>query len=510
MGSSLLRVAGLSKRFGVVRALDDVSIEFGGGEIHALVGENGAGKSTLAKIVGGAESPDSGKLLLRGEEATLSSPTAALREGISVVYQDLNLAPQQTVASNLFLGREPRGRLGMVDDRAMERRAARLLQSLGADFSPRLRVDELSPAERQLAEIARALNHEPSILIMDEPTASLSQASSERLFEVIADLRASGTCIIYITHELAHVFELADRVSVLKDGKVMMTTAVADTTRDQVIETMVGRSVGALFPERSATADTSGEPVLEVRGLTLQGYFEDISFKLHPGEIVGFGGLVGSGRTRLAQAIFGVLPEQRLGPLSGELRIRGEEVRLGSPRAAVARGIGYVPDDRKLAGLVLELSVAGNISLPQLERVARHGLLRLHEEAELARRQIDALHIRAPSARTRVSNLSGGNQQKVVLAKWLAMGCSILILDEPTPGVDIGAKSEIYGLINQIADQGAAVMLISSDLPELLGLSDRVLVMSRGRIVAEEEHATATEERIVRAAFSGDLGVVGR
>jgi ABC-type sugar transport system ATPase subunit len=504
----VLEVVEISKRFGVVQALDAVSIAFTEGEVHALVGENGAGKSTLAKILGGAERQDSGRLVLRGEEIEIPSPTAALGEGISVVYQDLNLAPQLTVAANLFLAREPRGRLGFVSDRAMRRGAERLLQRLGADFPPTARVDELSPADRQLSEIARALNRDSSILIMDEPTASLSPQRSEQLFEVITSLRARGVAIVYITHELAHVFDLADRVTVLKDGRRMLTKPVTETSRDEVIETMVGRSVGALFPDRSAGPERSGDPALEVRSLSLAGYFDDVSFALHPGEIVGFAGLVGSGRTRLAQAIFGVLPEQRIGSLGGEIRIAGKRTRVPTPRAAIRHGIGYVPDDRKLAGLVLDLSVAGNISLPQLERVARRGLLNLKDEARLAEQQIESLRIRTPSAETKMGHLSGGNQQKVVLGKWLALDCSVLILDEPTPGVDIGAKAEIYSLIARIADQGTAVMLISSDLPELLGLSDRILVMSRGRIVAEDERATATEERIVRAAFSGDLGVV--
>jgi ribose transport system ATP-binding protein len=498
-----LKAESLRKRFGTVQALGRVSLELFPGEVHALVGENGAGKSTFAKIVGGAQRPDAGKLIVGGTEAPLGSPAAALAVGISVVYQDLNLAPELTVASNMFLAREPRGRLGFVDDRAMKRRAARLLEMLGASFPPDARISDLNPQDRQLSEIARALSHEPSILVMDEPTASLAPQSAERLFEVIGGLRGRGVSVLYITHELAHVFEIADRVTVFKDGELMTTKRVDETDRDEVIETMVGRSVGELFPDRSESPPRTGKPALEVRGLGLAGFFEDISFELHPGEIVGFAGLIGSGRTRLAQAIFGVLPESRTGPLRGEIAMAGERVRIGSPRAAIRRGIGYVPDDRKAAGLVLGLSVASNISLPQLEKVGRAGLLRRDTEARIAEREIESLRIRTPSPATEVANLSGGNQQKVVLGKWLALGSKILILDEPTPGVDIGAKAEIYALIRRIAEGGAAVMLISSDLPELIGLSDRVLVMSRGRIVAEEDHVTATEERIVKAAFTG-------
>jgi len=502
----VLEADAVSKRFGVVQALDGVSLQLVPGEVHALVGENGAGKSTLAKIVGGAQRPDSGRLLVGGVETAFASPAAALEAGISVVYQDLNLAPELTVASNLFLAREPRGRLGLVNDRVMNRNARRLLDMLGASFPPDARVSDLNPPDRQLSEIARAVSHEPSILVMDEPTASLSPQSSERLFEVIGDLKARGVCVLYITHELAHVFQIADRVTVLKDGKLMMTKRVDETDRDEVIETMVGRSVGELFPERSQAPERSGGSALELRNLTLAGFFEDISFELRPGEIVGFAGLVGSGRTRLAQTIFGVLPETRTGALSGEILVAGERVRIAGPRAAIRQGIGYVPDDRKAAGLVLGLSVASNISLPQLENVARAGLLQRDRESHLAEREIESLRIRTPSPGTEVANLSGGNQQKVVLGKWLALGSKILILDEPTPGVDIGAKAEIYTLIREIAEQGTAVMLISSDLPELIGLSERVLVMSRGRIVAEEDHVSATEERIVRAAFTGMTG----
>jgi ABC-type sugar transport system ATPase subunit len=503
--SPVLRVDSVSKRFGVVQALDDVSVDFRAGEVHALVGENGAGKSTLAKIIGGAQMPGSGRLLLRGEPVRLTSPSVALGSGISVVYQDLNLAPELTVAANLFLAREPRGRLGFVNDRAMHAEAGRLLDMLGASFTSSAQVADLSTSDRQLAEIARALNHDASVIVMDEPTSALAPQSAERLFEVIADLRRRGMSVIYITHELAHVFEIADRVTVLKDGQLMSTKAVSDTTRDEVIETMIGRSVGELFPPHPAPPPKDSAPVLQLRGLTLAGYFEDVSLEVRPGEILGLAGLIGSGRTALAQAIFGVLPEDRTGPLSGEILVDGKPAKINGPRAAIKHGIGLLPDDRKEAGLVLDLPVSSNISLPQLQNVSRAGILRRDSEHALARGEIDSMRIRTPSADTVASKLSGGNQQKVVLGKWLALGSRILILDEPTPGVDIGAKAEIYTLIRKVADQGAAVLLISSDLPELIGLSDRVLVMSKGRIVSEEGHETVTEESVMRAAFGGDI-----
>jgi ABC-type sugar transport system ATPase subunit len=501
-----LRVEGISKTFGVVRALKEVTLSFEKGEIHALLGENGAGKSTLAKILGGAQPPDTGRLIVDGKETSLSSPSAALHEGISVVYQHLNLAEELTVAENLFLGREPRGPLGLISEREMNRRAQEQLDRLGASFRADSLVRNLSTSDRQLAEICRALSHNPSFLIMDEPTASLSAQATERMFEVIRGLRDEGVCILYITHELSHVFQHADRITVLKDGDWVETIPVSATDHDRVIESMVGRKVEALFPDHAATVNSEVAPMLEVEGLTLPGYFEDISFSIRPGEILGFGGLVGSGRTRLARAIFGVLPEKRQGGLSGRIAVGGRDVKIPNPRVAVAHGLGLVPDDRSLDGLVADLPVAGNLSLPQLSEVSRLGVLDSGAEGELAREQIESLRIKAASPAIEVSHLSGGNQQKVVLGKWMAMGCKVLILDEPTPGVDIGAKADIYALVRRAADEGAAIMLISSDLPELMGLSDRIMVMSRGRIVAELDHEEATEERIMNAAFAGLTG----
>jgi rhamnose transport system ATP-binding protein len=498
-----LEVVEVSKRFGVVQALDRVSLAVERGEVHALVGENGAGKSTLTRIIGGAEKADSGQIRFEGAAVNLSSPAAALSAGVGVVYQHLNLSVELTVAGNLFLGREPRRRLGGVDDRTMNGRAVKLLQRLGATFPPEALVGELSSSDRQLAEIARALSNEPTLLIMDEPTAALAPQNAERVFQVVKEIKAQGVSVVYITHELAHVFELADRVTVLKDGQRTMTREVASTEREEVIRAMVGRTVSTLFPARENPLDGEAAPALELRGLTLPGHFEDVALGVRPGEIVGLGGLVGSGRSSLAQAIFGVLPERRTGPLSGEIMINGKRVRIRSPHVAVAHGIGFVPEDRKAAGLVLSTSVASNIALPQLERLAHAGVLSARAEARLAREQVEALKIKTPSLDTEVAYLSGGNQQKVVLSKWLACGCSILILDEPTPGVDVGAKAEIYALIRRIASRGTAVLLISSDLPELIGLSDRVFVMSRGRIVAEQEQSSATEESIIRAAFDG-------
>jgi ABC-type sugar transport system ATPase subunit len=501
-------VADVFKRFGVVRALDGVSLDVGRGEIHALVGENGAGKSTLTRIIGGAERADAGVISFESSSQALSSPAAALAAGISIVYQHLNLSDELTVAGNLYLGREPRRALrGGVDDGAMNRAARAWLDRLGADFPPDQLVGELSPSDRQLTEIARGLSHDPKLLIMDEPTASLAPAASDRVFAVLRELTRAGLSVIYITHELAHVFELADRVTVLKDGKTALSAPIGEVDRDRMIRAMVGREVSELFPPHRVRPASAATPALELRDLTLPGYFESVSLRVAPGEVVGLGGLVGSGRSRVARAVFGDSPERSMGPLRGEVLVDGKAFNPRGPRSAVKRGIGFVPEDRKAAGLVLGASVADNIALPQLERLARGGVLRRGAERGIADEQIEALRIKTPSPDTEVQYLSGGNQQKVVLAKWLARGCRVLILDEPTPGVDVGAKAEIYGLIRKLADAGTAVLLISSDLPELLGLSDRVLVMSRGRLVAELEAEAATEEGVMQAAFDGVEGV---
>ena len=498
-----LKVEEVSKRFGVVRALDRVSLDVERGEILALVGENGAGKSTLTRIIGGAESADSGRVELEGFPQATSSPVAALAAGISIVYQHLNLSAELTVAGNLFLGREPRRGLRGVDDGAMNAAAAVWLERLGAGFPPEALVADLSPSERQLAEIARGLSHDPKLLILDEPTAALAAHSADRLFDLLRELAAEGLSVIYITHELAHVFELADRVTVLKDGQETLTKPIAATDRDEVIQAMVGRAVGNLFPPRRQPLQPGSAPALEVRDLTLPGYFEEISLALAPGEVLGIGGLIGSSRSRLAKAIFGVSPERSMGPLRGEILVGGEPFTPSGPRAAVRRGIGFVPEDRKTAGLVLSATVAENIALPQLERLATAGVIRRGAEERIAAEQVEALRIKTPSLGADVGDLSGGNQQKVVLAKWLARGCEVLILDEPTPGVDVGAKAEIYALIRGLSEAGTAVLLISSDLPELIGLSDRVVVMSRGRLAAELDRESASEESVMRAAFGG-------
>jgi ABC-type sugar transport system ATPase subunit len=491
----LLRVSEISKRFGGVQALRDVSIDFYAGEVHGLVGENGAGKSTLVKTLAGAQSPDAGEITYRGQHVRFAQPRDAIAAGISVIYQELHLLPLLTVAENMFLGHEPRSRGGLLDDGAMRTRARAILAEVGASLDPDTVVERLTIAERQLVEIAKALTLEAAVLIMDEPTASLSAHETEHLMTVVHRLRARGVAVIYISHALEEVFALSDRVSVLKDGRLMMTKPTPETHADEVVSMMVGRALGDLFPSRPPRR-SDRQPVLEVRGLTVPGRVEDVSFTLHAGEIVGFAGLVGAGRTDVALALFGASPA-----VAGELVFHGTPARIGSPRHAISLGIGFVPEDRKVDGLVLNLPIRKNISLPQLEEVSTYGLLNKRREVRMAREQVQALRIRTPSVEQAVENLSGGNQQKVVLGKWLARGCSVLILDEPTAGIDVGAKVEIYQLIRQLADSGAAILLISSELPEILGLSDDILVMSKGRIVAHRPNEGADEEELIRAAL---------
>jgi ABC-type sugar transport system ATPase subunit len=492
----------VSKRFGPVQALEDVSIEFAPGRVHALVGENGAGKSTLTKILAGAYSPDAGEVWLHGQPAELKAPREALASGISVIYQDLNLLPHLSVGANIFLGREPRTRLGFIDQAAIRSGTRALLDSLDAHIDPSAAVNDLSIADRQLVEIARALTVKSELLIMDEPTASLSQKEADKLFQIIGRLKLGGVAIVYISHDLNHVFGVADQITVLKDGRVMMTKAAGTTTPAEVITLMVGRPIGDLFPERPATPHVaSGVAALELRDCSRPGQFHNISFVVHPGEIVGFSGLVGAGRTELAHAIFGVRSVDVAARTEGEILIQGKAVAIDSPQDAIANGIGYVPEDRKIEALLANMPVKANITLPQVAAIAQLGVIQQRLEDAIARQEVERLKVRTSSIENPVENLSGGNQQKVVVGRWLAMDCRILILDEPTAGVDIGTKVEIYHLIRELANAGAAILLISSSLPEILGLSDRIMVMSKGRITAALNPGEATEEELVRAAL---------
>jgi rhamnose transport system ATP-binding protein len=488
----LVELEGLSKSYGGVHALSDVSFAIAPATVHALVGENGAGKSTLVKILTGVVHPDDGQLRVEGEPQRIGDPQAAHRLGIVAMYQEPTVFPDLTVAENVFAGRHPRGRLGTVDWGRMRSNVARLLDDLGVDFGPETPVRGLGVADRQLLEIAKALSASARLLIMDEPTAALSPHEVEHLFATVRRLRDRGVAIVFISHRLEEVTEIADAVTVLRDGRHVATRPAAELPHGELVRLMVGRSLDALFPKEEAEV---GEVVLHAEGLSRRGVFSGVSFELRRGEIVGLAGFVGSGRTEVARAIFGI---DRLD--GGRLSIEGRRFRPKSPRAALRRGLAYLPEDRLQQGLVQSMSIAGNASMAVLPQLTPGGFLRPRRERALARRFMDELRIKATSPAQVVRSLSGGNQQKVVLSKWLAAEPRILILDEPTHGVDVGTKADVHRTISHLAAGGLTILLISSELLEILGMSDRVLVMREGRLVAELPRAEASEERIIQAA----------
>jgi len=498
----LLEVKGISKAFPGVQALKDVDFEVYPGEVVALMGENGAGKSTLIKILSGAYRADAGSLWLDGKPFDPKDPRHSQMMGIAVIYQEFNLTPNQQVATNIFLGREPDmpgplRYLSVVNRGHMVRETQRLLDTLGANFSPRALVKHLSVAEQQMVEIAKALAHDARIIIMDEPTSALGEDEVQVLFDLVRRLRDRGLGIIFITHRLDEVFQIADRIVVLRDGERVGGMPISEATPDKVISLMVGRSISDVFQKHPVEI---GDVVLEVRGLTRHGVIEDISFTLRRGEILGVAGLVGSGRTEMARAIFGA---DR--PDAGEIRIEGRPVTINSPADAVEAGLALVPENRKEDGLILMQTVRENIILPNLDALSGTlGVVDRGKANALASDFVNRLSIRTPSLRQRVEFLSGGNQQKTVLAKWLASTPKVLILDEPTRGIDVGAKAEVHALMTQLAEMGIGIIMISSELPEILGMSDRILVMCEGRVAAILDAGEATQEKIMAYA-SGTL-----
>ncbi|MCM8746847.1 sugar ABC transporter ATP-binding protein [Thermomicrobium sp. CFH 73360] len=497
----VLEARNISKRFPGVVALERVSLCVSPGEILAVVGENGAGKSTLMKILSGALQPDEGEILLDGRRVRFSDPRQALAQGIGIIYQELSVIDTLSVGENVFLGRLPErpGLPGSVDWPRLWRDAARVLERVGVRIDPQWQVRELSVAQKQLVEIARALSQDVRVLILDEPTSSLSLQETERLFEILRGLRAQGVAVIYISHRLEEIFALADRVTVLRDGRVVGTLPIGEATREGLIRMMVGRDLSAYY---RAVRSTPGPIRLEVRGLCRSGVLHDVSLRVRGGEIVGLAGLVGAGRTELARCLFGVDPVDR-----GEIRIDGRLVTIRNPRDAARHGIVLVPEDRKLQGLVLILSVRENVTLPVLAQLGWLGFPSRRAEERITQLFVERLRIRTPSLEQRVMNLSGGNQQKVVLARALATNPKVLILDEPTRGIDVGAKAEVHTLIAELAEAGMGILLISSELPEVLSMSHRVLVMSGGRIVAEFPREEATEEGVLAAATGHQVTV---
>jgi ABC-type sugar transport system ATPase subunit len=490
---AIFRLEGVEKHFGGVVAVKGVDFDLRRGEVHALVGENGAGKSTLMKIVDGLYTPDEGRLEVGGKTAEFSSPRDAEESGIAMIPQELDLFLELSVAENLFVGRRlPRTRWGGLGWTAMREAAREKFETLGVDFDVTIPVKHLSAANRQIVAIARALLREARAVVMDEPTASLADRETRRLFGIISDLTASGVGVVYISHRLEEIFEISDRITVMRDGEHIVTSPASELDAEELVRLMVGRPLNELF---TRSGSDPGEVALEVRSLTRAGEFADVDLKVHVGEVVGLAGLVGAGRTELAQAIFGIRPAKE-----GEIRVNGEAVTIDSPQAAMERGIFYVPEERQSQGLILPFLIQANISLSILDRLSRYGLVESRAERETAERFTEALSIRGARISEPVSRLSGGNQQKVVLAKSLAREPSILILDEPTRGVDVGAKSEIYSLIDDLAKEGKAILLISSELEEVLSMCDRVVVVREGRITGEFDRKEATQESVMAAA----------
>ena len=490
----LLAATALAKSFAGVRALDGISFDLRAGEVHAVVGENGAGKSTLIKIITGAERPDAGDLVVAGRVVPHMTPAIARALGIAVIYQQPSLFPHLTVAENIALALERGGVWRRVDWAARNRRAGELLGRIGATVAPERLVETLSMPEQQIVEIAKTIGADAKIVLMDEPTASLTEREVERLLAVVGVLRGHGVGVIYISHRLEEIFAVADRITVLRDGRTVATRPAAAVDRGELIHLMVGREVSAVFPKRAVAL---GEPALEVRRLTSRAAgIRDVSLTVRRGEIVGLAGLVGSGRTQLAETIFGLTP-----PDAGEIILDGRELRIGSPADAIRAGIAYVPEDRRQHGVVLDMSVAANASLASLHKVSRHGLIDRRAERAQAQDYVERLRIKTPSVLADVGTLSGGNQQKVALARWLSTGPSVILLDEPTQGVDVGSKAEIHGLMQMLAERGLAILMISSELPEILGMSDRIAVMHGGTIRGELTRAEATQARILSLAL---------
>jgi len=488
----VLELKNISKRFGGVEVLHGVSFGLRPGEVHALLGENGAGKSTLIKVITGIHQPDGGEIYLNDKHVHFNDPLQARMAGIAAIYQELSLCPDLNVAENIFLGRQPTTFGGRIDWRKLYSEADRLLTSLGVHLDLKAKARNLSIAQMQSVEIARAFSLNARILIMDEPTSSLTLNEVAELFGLVRRLRDEGTAIIFISHRLEELFEVANRVTVLRDGSYVDTCQVKDVTRDELVRLMVGRTISNLFPKQEVQP---GEIALKVEHLTCDGIFEDISFELHKGEILGMAGLVGAGRTDVARAIFGVLP-----PTGGTIQVEGRPVEITSPQQAINLGLAYVPEDRQLHGLIPAMDITSNISLPILAEYTRRGWLMDKVERSAAFTAAQQMEVRANTIWQITRTLSGGNQQKVVLAKWLSTKPRILILDEPTRGIDVGTKAAVHALMSKLATEGLAILMISSELPEVLGMSDRILVMHEGHMTALFNRADATQEKIINAA----------
>ncbi|UFT98815.1 sugar ABC transporter ATP-binding protein [Radiobacillus kanasensis] len=488
----------IHKSFSGNQVLQDVNLEVEQGEVHALMGENGAGKSTLMKILTGIYKYDEGSIKVNGEEITFSNPKEAENAGISVIHQELNVIPYLTVSQNMFLGKEMRyGKTGILKEKEMRASTKNSLQRLGIDINPDQVLGELSVGQQQMVEIARALSTNAKLIIMDEPTAALTDREISSLFDVIHNLRKSGVSIIYISHRLEEIFNICDRITVLRDGEYIGTQNIVDTTFEEVVRMMVGRELGERFPKRTTVP---GEVRLKVTNLSRPGWFEKVSFEVRKGEILGVAGLMGAGRTEIMKALFG----GKTNKAKGDVILNGKPLIIKHPVDAIRAGIGFITEDRKDEGLILPFSIRDNVSLTNLQGLSSFGILSRKKEEELAKVTIQKLRIKSTGGEQLVKSLSGGNQQKVVIGKWLAIKPQILILDEPTRGVDIGAKKEIYQIMNQLTEEGVSIIMVSSELPEVLGMSDRIAVMREGKLVTILNKEEADQEKIMQAATGGE------
>ena len=495
IADAALELREVTKAFGSVIALKSATLRLHRGSIHALVGENGAGKSTLVKIIAGLYQKDSGEFFLNGAPVDFASTAQSKNTGIAVIYQEPTLFPDLSVTENVFMGRQPTGRFGRIDRKAMREEVVGLFRRLGVRIDPDRPAEGLSIADQQIIEIAKAISLDASVLVMDEPTAALSGIEVDRLFAVARSLRDEGRAVLFISHRFDEVFDLCDTITVMRDGEYISTTPTAETSVDRIVRQMVGRDVSDLFPKQEAVI---GDVLLDVRGLSRTGLFHDISFTVRAGEIVGLAGLVGAGRSEVARAVFGVDPYD-----SGSVTLEGKRIAPGRPTAAMAAGLALVPEDRRKQGLVLDSSVSRNITMAIQKSLTKGGLLSDRAENGAARVWASRLEVKTSALDTVAGTLSGGNQQKVVLGKWLATGPTVLIIDEPTRGIDVGTKSEVHRLLSELAGQGMGILMISSELPEVLGMADKVLVMREGHITAVIDRADATSESVMLAATQG-------
>ncbi|MBE5935607.1 MAG: sugar ABC transporter ATP-binding protein [Lachnospiraceae bacterium] len=492
-----VEMKGINKSFGTNQVLKNAGFNLKDGEVHALMGENGAGKSTLMKILTGVYTRDEGTVLVDGQEVMYKNPQEAEKAGIVFIYQELNVLFDLTVEENLFMGKEITKKFGICDKKAMIAKAQEMLDKMGVHIPVTATMTELSVGQQQMIEICKALMVDAKVLIMDEPTAALTQSETKVLFDVIKSLKKKGVSIVYISHRMEEIFELCDRITVLRDGAYIDTKEIKDINMDDIVQMMIGRTIGERFPKRD---EKIGKEVLKVDGLTSGNLFKNVSFSVKAGEVVGFSGLMGAGRTEIMQAIFGNLPVE-----SGKILIEGKEVVIKNPRQAIAAGIGFITEDRKTEGLLLEKTIAENIEIANLKKISKKTVIRKELQNVLVDKGIKDFKIKCTGPEHECNNLSGGNQQKVVLAKWIATEPKILILDEPTRGVDIGAKKEIYSVINDLAKKGVAVILVSSELPEVLGMSDRIVVVHEGKITGVVEASDADQAKIMTLATGGSL-----